>query len=110
VAIGDKTFGLVNQYKYVYDLAGEWIRFTSQPFVFAVWLRIKSVEQERLEALNEALAWGIARKADALEYFRDKLPPCGDCLKYLEENISYDLDDKKKAGMKLFLRYLSDLK
>jgi chorismate dehydratase len=109
VAIGDKTFDLVKQYPYVYDLATEWIRFTSLPFVFAFWLSLTPLPEDQLSSLNKALAWGISRKAESVEFFKDKLPPCGDCLEYLEENISYNLDGKKKAGLDLFLKYLSEL-
>jgi chorismate dehydratase len=33
VQIGDRTFGKKEQYKYVYDLAEEWQKFTGLPFV-----------------------------------------------------------------------------
>ena len=107
VAIGDKTFELVKQYEYVYDLAEEWGRFTGLPFVFAVWLSVKPIPQPLLKSLNNALSWGIARKAESLEFFKDKLPARGDFLSYLENNISFQFDEEKKKGMQLFLRYIS---
>jgi len=106
VAIGDKTFALVKQYNYVYDLAEEWIRFTGLPFVFAAWLSKKPIDESVHESLNNALKWGIDRKAESLDFFRDKLPNCGDCLSYLENNISFQFDDEKKKGMELFLHYI----
>jgi chorismate dehydratase len=106
VAIGDKTFDLANQYKYVFDLAEEWIRFTDLPFVFAVWLSKKPINESVHKSLNNALKWGIDRKAESLDFFRDKLPNCGDCLSYLENNISFQFDDEKKKGMELFLHYI----
>jgi chorismate dehydratase len=106
VAIGDKTFNLVKYYKYVYDLAEEWIRFTSLPFVFASWISVKPIPNPVVESLNNALSWGIARKAESLEFFKEKLPACGDCLNYLEENISYGFDKNKKDGLEMFLKYL----
>ena len=106
VAIGDKTFELVKDYQYVYDLAEEWIRFTSLPFVFAAWLTLKTIPEQTLKSLNTALEWGISRKAESLEYFKDKLPACGDCLSYLENNISFQFDEEKKKGMQLYLKYI----
>src|SRR3546814_5182842 len=44
VLIGDRTFGLKDEYPYVYDLAAEWIRFTGLPFVFAVWAANKPLD------------------------------------------------------------------
>jgi chorismate dehydratase len=96
----------VKQYKFVYDLAEEWIRFTDLPFVFAVWLSKKPIDKSFHESLNNALKWGIERKAESLDFFRDKLPSCGDCLAYLENNISYQFDEEKKKGLQLFLHYI----
>jgi chorismate dehydratase len=107
VAIGDKTFELVSEYKYVYDLAEEWFLYTGLPFVFAVWLSKKTLPTVYLKQLNEALSYGLKHKAESLIYFKDKLPPCGDCLSYLENNISFLFDVEKKKGMELFLRYIS---
>ena len=66
-----------------------------------------SSAEEFLAGFNEALTYGIARKRESLDHFRDRLPACGDCLAYLEQNISYDLDEKKRAGLERFLGYLS---
>jgi chorismate dehydratase len=109
VAIGDKTFELVKHYKFVYDLAEEWFHFTSLPFVFAAWMSIKPIPEPILQSLNSSLAWGIARKAEALDFFQEKLPACDDCLKYLEENISYELDTQKKKGLAQFILLLDQL-
>jgi len=107
VAIGDKTFELVKQYKYVIDLAEEWYRFTGLPFVFAVWLSKKQLPAIFKDQLNDALSYGLKHKAESLEYFIDKVPLCGDCLSYLENNISFQFDEEKKKGLELFLKYIS---
>jgi chorismate dehydratase len=107
VAIGDKTFKLADKYKYVYDLSEEWSRFTGLPFVFAVWLSKKQLPAIFKDQLNAALAFGLKHKAESLDYFKDKLPAYDDCLSYLENNISFQFDEKKKRGMQLFLKYIS---
>jgi chorismate dehydratase len=106
VAIGDKTFELVKKYPYCYDLAGEWIKFTSLPFVFAAWVSNKSIPEDLRRALNNALEFGVNHIKETLEYFRDRLPADEDCQSYLEKNISFFLDDEKKKGLNLFLDYL----
>ncbi len=106
VAIGDKTFAMRSQYPYVYDLAGEWIKFTGLPFVFALWVSKKQLPAEITQSFSEALAFGVGNKATCLEYFRDKLPACEDCLDYLENNISFTFDQEKKSGLELFLKFL----
>lgn len=106
VAIGDKTFRIRQEYPFVYDLATEWIRFTGLPFVFATWISREKLSQELLYQFSLAISYGIDHKRECLEYFSDKLPAGVDCLKYLEDNISYKLDAKKQDGLKLFLSYI----
>lgn len=107
VAIGDKTFELVKQYKYIYDLSEEWGKFTGMPFVFAVWLSKKQLPAKFKDQLNEALSYGLKHKVESLDYFKEKLPSCIDCLSYLENNISYHFDEEKKKGLQLFLQYIT---
>ena len=109
VAIGDKTFRLASQFPYVYDLAGEWIRYTSLPFVFAIWLANKPLPKGFLVNFNKALEYGIQHKEEIPDFFPDKIPPGLDAIQYLKENISYDFDERKKEGMKLFLDLVSEL-
>ena len=106
VAIGDKTFGMVKKYPYCYDLADEWIKFTSLPFVFAAWVSNKPVPEESKKALNDALEFGVKHIKETLGYFRDRLPADEDCYSYLTRNISFFLDEEKKKGLNLFLDYL----
>jgi chorismate dehydratase len=106
VAIGDKTFDLVKKYPYCYDLAEEWISFTSLPFVFAAWVTTKKLSETVHSDLNRALEYGVNHINETLEFFKDKLPAEEDCKSYLEKNISYSFDEPKRQGMALFLNYL----
>jgi len=109
VAIGDKTFELVKRFPYCYDLAEEWISFTSLPFVFAAWVTTNTLSAPLQSSLNEALRYGVNHIKETLEYFKDKLPAGEDCQSYLEKNISYTFDNSKKEGLSLFLKYLREL-
>ncbi len=109
VAIGDKTFDLVRKYRSCYDLAEEWIRFTSLPFVFAAWVTTKKLSDPMQFELNNALAYGVNHIKETLEFFKDRLPAGEDCQSYLEKNISYPFDEKKKKGLTLFLKYLKEI-
>jgi chorismate dehydratase len=108
VAIGDKTFDLVKRFEYVYDLAEEWIKFTSLPFVFAAWVSTKKLSAGVLGNFNKALAYGINHKPETIAFFKDSIPPGIDAAKYLNENISFEFDEQKKKGLDLFLRLLKD--
>jgi chorismate dehydratase len=106
VAIGDKTFGMRSEYPYVYDLAGEWIKFTGLPFVFALWISLDPVPGELIKSFNSALEYGITHIDEVLEYFSSRLPENADCRQYLTGNISYPFDKAKREGLNLFLSYL----
>jgi chorismate dehydratase len=106
VVIGDKTFSLRQHYPYVYDLAAEWIRFTGFPFVFAIWIAQRKLPTRRAAAFAKALEYGVNHIPESLEFFSERVPACDDCLSYLEQNISYILDEEKKKGLALFLNYL----
>jgi chorismate dehydratase len=106
VAIGDKTFELVKHFEYIYDLAEEWIKFTSLPFVFATWVSTKRLPANVLENFDKALEYGINHKPETIDFFKDSIPPGIDAVKYLNENISFEFDREKKKGLDLFLSLL----
>ncbi|TSA30693.1 MAG: hypothetical protein D4R67_00020 [Bacteroidetes bacterium] len=108
VAIGDKTFRMIREFPYVYDLAGEWIRYTSLPFVFAVWLANKPLPEGFIRKFNLALEYGINRKQEIPHFFPDKIPAGFDAIHYLEHNISYPFDARKKQGMAFFLKLIAE--
>jgi chorismate dehydratase len=103
VAIGDKTFTLRKHYPFIYDLSEVWYKMTGDPFVFAVWVMKNPVNQSVVQQLNDALDFGVKHKKESLDYFRDQLPACGNCLDYLENNISYALNENKRRGLEKFL-------
>ena len=106
VAIGDKTFDIRSQYKYSFDLAREWIDFTGQPFVFALWVSLNKLEKKIEDNFSRALEFGVSHIDETLEYFASRLPANADCREYLTKNISYRLDRDKQEGLNLFLSYL----
>lgn len=110
VAIGDKTFDILDNYKYCYDLATEWHKLTALPFVFAVWIRKGKCDENSIENLNLSLKFGvenieacIAKHADSIQISKQR------ALKYYKEDLSYFLDENKRKAITLFLNYLNDL-
>jgi chorismate dehydratase len=106
VAIGDKTFTLRKHYRYIYDLSQGWYEFTGLPFVFAVWVKSADVSLSEAKEVNRLLGYGVDHLAESVEYFRDQLPGCEDCLMYLQRNISYPFDAMKRRGLERFLSYI----
>ena len=110
VIIGDRTFNLLKTYKYKYDLAGEWFKFTGLPFVFACWVSNKKLPTSFIQGFNDALKTGIENRNDVIlnhnigNVSKDILEV------YLTKRISYQLDNRKKNAMREFLNYLENRK
>lgn len=109
VLIGDKTFGLCSQYTHCYDLAGEWIKFTGLPFVFAAWITRIELSETFEKSFNAALLWGTEHREESV-ILAEKLHITEvQLISYLKNDISYTLDDAKIKGLELFLKYLSEM-
>ncbi len=109
VVIGDRVFEIENKYKYLYDLSEEWFRFTGLPFVFAVWAANKKIESSLVTEVNAALKLGIIEIGKTIKNLQDEYS-CVDIAHYFAQNISFELDEQKKAGMKRFLELARKLK
>lgn len=107
VIIGDRAHQYRETCKYVYDLAEEWERYTGLPFVFACWVANKSLPISFQHKFSLALKMGLKNLDVALKEKGASYQTTIDKHHYLSQVISYDLDDRKKEGMELFLRLLS---
>jgi chorismate dehydratase len=106
VLIGDRALKQRSQSKYIYDLAGEWKKFSGLPFVFAAWIANKKLPKDFIELFNQKNAEGVNNidavlKEATCEYY--------DLSIYYTKNISYILNDEKKKGLELFLDLLQKL-
>jgi chorismate dehydratase len=108
VLIGDKTFGLSGQYPFCYDMAGEWIKYTGLPFVFAVWISRKPLPANFENSFQSALAWGVDHREESVMMAEKLHITEQELISYLRNDISYSLDQQKMKGMELFLKYLSE--
>ncbi|MDP9078730.1 MAG: menaquinone biosynthesis protein [Bacteroidota bacterium] len=107
VQIGDRTFGKKQQYKYVYDLAGEWQKFTGLPFVFAAWVANKPIPADFMDEFNMSMKLGLDHRADLLK----ELPQRADfdLEDYLMHKLDFDLTADKKKALHLFHEYIKAL-
>ena len=102
IVIGDRVFEIENNFRYIYDLSEEWYNFTKLPFVFAVWAANKKVTSAFEMAFNTALSFGIENMKEIIGQEQNNYPGV-DISDYFAQNISFELDSKKKKGMKKFL-------
>jgi chorismate dehydratase len=107
VQIGDRTFGKKDRYKYVYDLAQEWQKFTGLPFMFAAWVANKPIDPGFIAEFNKALKFGLDNRPELFKV----LPKVDnfDVEDYLMHKIDFDVTDEKKQAMNLFLAYIKAL-
>jgi chorismate dehydratase len=110
VLIGDQCFEFENKYRNKIDLAMAWKEFSGLPFVFACWAANKKLNNDFLKEFNSALDLGIKNIDGVVEKFGTTGIITGTVLKkYLTENIDFNLDEKKREGLKLFLELLGKL-
>jgi chorismate dehydratase len=105
VIIGDRALRQLNVSSYYYDLALAWRDYTGLPFVFAAWISTRKVSQEFTDEFNKANALGfqhldeIVAKEDFSAY---------PLKEYYTKNVSYHLDERKKAALSRFLQEIEE--
>jgi chorismate dehydratase len=110
VLIGDQCFEYEKSFKNKVDLALEWEKFSGLPFVFACWTANKYIENQFIEEFNASLALGVNNIDRVVDKYGQTGIISGIVLKnYLTENISFDFDEDKKKGLKLFLELMAGL-
>lgn len=104
VIIGDRTFYINNKYKYKYDLAEEWIKYTNLPFVFACWVSNKNLDKQFVDNFNKSLKFGVENIKSVIDNFKQNHKELNNFNidEYFNKNISYNLDKEKLKGMDLF--------
>jgi chorismate dehydratase len=108
VVIGDRTFGLNEKFRFVYDLADEWQKFSGLPFVFACWVSNTQLPGTFIEKFNSAMKLGLDSRPILIEELISSGKYKTDIAEYLYKSISYDYDAEKKQALQLFLSYLPD--
>lgn len=101
ILIGDKALKHASDFAYVYDMAEEWINFKKLPFVFACWTANKDLDPSFIASFNDALKLGLDNMEKSVKRFANEFEP-EYAIKYLKENISYNLDADKRAGLSEF--------
>lgn len=107
VLIGDRTFGRKEEFAYAYDMGEEWMNFTGLPFVYAAWVANRSIPQSFVNDFNEALSFGLSKRKDLLQEL--PAPANFDLDDYLMHKLDFELTEKKREALNLFLSYITKL-
>ncbi|MCC7231375.1 MAG: menaquinone biosynthesis protein [Bacteroidia bacterium] len=106
VVIGDRALEMKKNFPYVYDLSSEWKKMTGRPFVFACWVVVNKISEELRDSLNRSLGIGLKRIPEVLKEYGTGPLTYENAEQYLEHFISFELDERKRQSMDLFLKYL----
>jgi chorismate dehydratase len=101
--IGDRALLQMDRFPFIYDLAGEWKKFTGLPFVFAAWVSTRPLPVEFVERFDKANEQGLSRLPEIAD--RWGLPGV-DMHTYFTDRIHYRINERKQAGMEKFLSLL----
>jgi chorismate dehydratase len=105
VVIGDRALEQRRQSAYVYDLGEAWKAMTGLPFVFAAWVSNKKLPDDFIASFDEANEAGvnyIPRVVASTSY------PVFDLHAYYTRFINYQLDQRKREALKLFLAKITE--
>jgi chorismate dehydratase len=94
------------------DLGTEWTQMTGLPFVYAFWAgRQNVVDKEAAAALQNARREGIAAIDQiARDYTEGDPADSAKAAAYLRENITFDLGERERAGLRRFFELAASLR
>lgn len=95
-----------------HDLGELWFERTGLPMVFAVWAARRTVDPERLLALDHALASAVADASEHAALVAEAAAvrygfPAGFLARYFE-NLQYRFDDRKRAGLQRYFELAAE--
>ena len=85
------------------------MKWKNLPFVFAAWVSNKELPDDFINQFNKALKFGIEHKKKSLESYDQFHLPLNKLEEYIENQISYNLDNQKKKSLNIFLNELNKL-
>jgi chorismate dehydratase len=102
--IGDPAMTFPRENLVVWDMATLWRKYTKLGFVFAMWMvRDDAAQTARVLDFPGARDEGLSLRDDIIDYYSAMLGLARDSLKeYLEENISFQLDEEMRSGLDLY--------
>ena len=98
--IGDRALMHRSKFPYIYDLGLGWKEMTGLPFVFAVWVSLRKLNNDFLKNFNQSMTFGVL---DLSQFINNEINYY-ELKKYYVENLSYLFDDLKQDGMRNFLK------
>lgn len=105
LVIGDRAFYQRKKSAFTYDLSVAWQEMTGLPFLFAAWVANKKLPEAFIETFNEATGEGMKHLTEIANNISFD---AYDLYTYYTKNIDYNLDEKKRQALALFLEMLPE--
>lgn len=83
------------------------MNFTGLPFVYAAWVANKVIPEAFINEFNTALKQGLDARKELLKTL--PVNPVFDLDDYLMHKLDFELTDKKREALSLFLSYIEQL-
>jgi chorismate dehydratase len=111
LVIGNPALKIRQEGLRVYDLAGEWNKFTGLPFVFAFWgVRSGLDLGENAAVFYKSREAGMKSIPEICRTYGERLQlPAQEIKRYLLENLDYSLDQPNQQGLQCFFSYAAEL-
>ncbi len=109
LVIGDRALKLKNKFKYSYDIAEEWYRFTNMPAVFAVWVSNGNASKQFIESFKKVLETAVNKKLEIAQKYAPKYSYF-DLIDYLNNKIYYKIGAKEQESIELYRQLSVNLK
>lgn len=108
VVIGDKALEIADNFKYKYDLAYEWEKYSGEEFVFAAWVSASKIPEHVIDALNMAMNYGVNHIEESIS-FAGIENNIQHLKRYLTDSIDYKWTSSKRRSLKKFMDELKNL-
>ena len=105
LVIGDRALEQRRISTFIYDLGSEWRAITGLPFVFAAWISTHKLPDDFVQLFNDANATGLQHIDEIVQQTPFAIY---DLKKYYTLHLSYQLDERKRQGMKRFLQIINE--
>jgi len=105
VLIGDRALEAGAKVRKCIDMGGAWRELTGLPFIYALWMgRREFITDEVRIPLYNSYLLGVSMIPRIISSYTHLPLEPDDAVKYLEENLIYEVTEEGEAGLECFLK------
>lgn len=112
LVIGDEALRLRDhsEYKHMWDLGEEWMRWTGLPFVFGLWVASKSASftEDPAKTLHASRDWSLENRGEFIRVAMDRYGMDREFLERYFTCLKFTLGAKEQEGLSFFYKRLAE--